>query len=304
MVPYLKRNETRVYRYRIVHRYEKFRLYRPDETVLTSLRDPITLFILVSCVLQPITMPTSSLRTPTCTCSKYVYDVFISFRGEDTRARFTDHLRKAFKDKGIRVYRDDSDLERGRPIWKELVQAIKTSRIAVIVFSKNYATSKWCLNELVEIMDCESSTSRCKCKYKQTLTVLPIFYDVSPSEVRTQKGNFSNKLPKGSKKKWRKALTESALLSGFSLRPDSSETDFIQQIVENISKTLNRRSLSAAPAGSEIIIHREDSSSITVNIYATPSPPPRKTTKAKKCACVICVIIVLCLLGLTIFIIM
>uniref|UniRef100_A0A7N2MS11 ADP-ribosyl cyclase/cyclic ADP-ribose hydrolase n=1 Tax=Quercus lobata TaxID=97700 RepID=A0A7N2MS11_QUELO len=205
-------------------------------------------------------MPSWSLRTTPCTCSKYEYDVFISFRGEDTRTRFTDHLCKAFKDKRIRVYRDDSDLERGKTIWTELVQAIKTSRIAVIVFSENYANSKWCLDELVAIMDCKSSTSKRRCKCKETLTVLPIFYHVSPSEVREQKGNFAEALPKGPKKKWREALTESAKLSGFPLTKDSSESKYIEQIVETISKTLNRESLSAAPAGSESNIHREDSS--------------------------------------------
>ena len=118
------------------------------------------------------------------------------------------------------MYRDDNDLERGKTIWTELVQAIKTSRIAVIVFSKNYANSKWCLDELEVIMDCKSSISKRRCKCKQTLTVLPIFYHVSPSEVREQKGNFAKALPKGPKKKWKEALTESAKLSGFPLKKD------------------------------------------------------------------------------------
>ena len=69
-------------------------------------------------------MAPSSFRPTPCTCSEY--DVFISFRGEDTRTRFTDHLYKALKDKSIRVFRDDSDLERGKTIWEELVQAIET----------------------------------------------------------------------------------------------------------------------------------------------------------------------------------
>lgn len=120
------------------------------------------------------------------------------------------------------MYRDDSDLERGKPIRTELVQAIKTSRIAVIVFSENYANSKWCLDELEVIMDRKSSTSRRRCKCKQTFTVIPIFYDVPPSDVRVQKGNFAA-LPNGPKKmvkKWRDALTESANLSGFTLNRD------------------------------------------------------------------------------------
>lgn len=59
----------------------------------------------------------------------------------------------ALKDRSIRVFRDDSDLERGRKIWNELVKVIETSRIAVIVVSKNYANSRWCLDELVVVMD-------------------------------------------------------------------------------------------------------------------------------------------------------
>ncbi|KAK4567259.1 hypothetical protein RGQ29_003175 [Quercus rubra] len=242
-------------------------------------------------------MPSSSLRAKPCTCS--TYDVFISFRGEDTRTGYTAHLYKALRDKRIRVYSDDNDLERGKTIWTELVQAIKTSRIAVIVFSENYANSKWCLDELVVIMDCKSSISKRRCTCKQTLTVLPIFYHVSPSEVRKQKGNFAKALPKGPKKKWKEALTESAKLAGFPLKKDSSESKHIEQIVETISKTLKRESLSAAPAGSESNIHREDSSAVPNIVDASLH---QKNTKANKCACSICVIIVSCILGLCIFI--
>uniref|UniRef100_A0A7N2RCA7 ADP-ribosyl cyclase/cyclic ADP-ribose hydrolase n=1 Tax=Quercus lobata TaxID=97700 RepID=A0A7N2RCA7_QUELO len=125
-------------------------------------------------------MASSSLPTPPCT-----YDVFVNFRGEDTRANFTDHLVTTLERKTIRVCIDDKDVERGKKIWIELEQAIKTSRTAVIVFSKNYANSEWSLNELVVFMDC--SKSRCN----QTFTVLPIFYHVSPSDVREQKGSFA-----------------------------------------------------------------------------------------------------------------
>ena len=77
----------------------------------------------------------------------------------------------------------------------------------------------------------------------------------------------------------------------------SSESKHIEQIVETISKTLKRESLSAAPAGSESNIHREDSSAVPNIVDASLH---QKNTKANKCACPICVIIVI--LGLCIFI--
>ncbi|XP_030939960.1 toll/interleukin-1 receptor-like protein [Quercus lobata] len=159
-------------------------------------------------------MASSSLPTPPCT-----YDVFVNFRGEDTRANFTDHLVTTLERKTICVCIDDKDVERGKEIWIELKQAIKTSRMAVIVFSKNYANSEWCLNELVLIMDCSKSRSN------QTFKLLPIFYHVSPSDVRQQKGNFAeDQLPnctyEDMVKKWREALTDAAKLAGFHLKRD------------------------------------------------------------------------------------
>jgi hypothetical protein len=69
------------------------------------------------------------------------YDVFVSFCGEDTHPSFIAHFFDALEREGIHPYRDDSDLERGRTIWPELVKAIEKSRVAVIVFSKNYTAS-------------------------------------------------------------------------------------------------------------------------------------------------------------------
>ncbi|KAK9992879.1 hypothetical protein SO802_022582 [Lithocarpus litseifolius] len=151
--------------------------------------------------------PSSSTSTLT-----YKFDVFVSFRGE-TRTNFTDHLIAALESRRIRVYKDDKNLPRGEIIWNELMKAIETSRIAVVVFSKNYATSNWCLDELVKIMDCQRKLNQ---------WVLPIFYDVSPSEVRDQKGNFAEELPNGSEAQvnsWKAALRDVANLSGLHLKP-------------------------------------------------------------------------------------
>jgi hypothetical protein len=110
------------------------------------------------------------------------YDVFVSFYGKDTRLSFTDHFFAALYRSGILTFRDDRELERGKAIWTELQKAIETSRIAVIVFSRNYAASSWCLDELEKIMECNRSFQQ---------IVLPIYYNVDPSELRAQKGNLA-----------------------------------------------------------------------------------------------------------------
>jgi len=109
------------------------------------------------------------------------YDVFVSFRGEDTRNNFTDHLFGALHKKNIVAFRDDTKLKKGENISSELLQAIEGSRILIVIFSKNYASSTRCLRELAKIADCIEV---------QEQTVLPIFYDVSSSEVRKQSGDY------------------------------------------------------------------------------------------------------------------
>ncbi|GKB69364.1 TMV resistance protein N [Tanacetum coccineum] len=64
----------------------------------------------------------------------------------------------------------------------QLFKAIEESEIYVVVFSTNYASSVRCLDELVHIMDCLGKLEQRK--------VLPVFYKVDPSDVRSQKGSF------------------------------------------------------------------------------------------------------------------
>ena len=149
---------------------------------------------------------------------KWKYDVFLSFRGEDTRKNFTDHLYTTLTQKGIITFRDDKNLKRGESISPELLKAIEESMFAIVILSKNYASSTWCLDELVKIMDCRK---------KMDQTVLPIFYDVNPSEVRKQAGTYAQAFDEYEKRfkdnmdkvqTWRTTLTEVANLSGFSLQ--------------------------------------------------------------------------------------
>ncbi|KAF7850043.1 hypothetical protein BT93_L5923 [Corymbia citriodora subsp. variegata] len=80
------------------------------------------------------------------------YEVFLSFRGPDTRAGFTDFLFHSLTDAGICVFRDDEELRVGEKIDESLLQAIDNSKIYIPIFSRTYATSKWCLRELTQIV--------------------------------------------------------------------------------------------------------------------------------------------------------
>nr|XP_043637864.1 disease resistance protein RUN1-like [Erigeron canadensis] len=165
------------------------------------------------------------------------YDVFISFRGEDTRKTFVDHLHSALVQRLIRVYKDDEALPRGDSIGPSLFKSIEESQIAVIVFSKNYADSSWCLDELVHVM---------KCREERGLTVMPIFYDVDPSELRNQKRKFGKAFAKQEVKNfmnadsWRKSLIEASNIAGWEPRhiANGYESKAIKEIVDKIQDKL------------------------------------------------------------------
>ncbi|KAI3826817.1 hypothetical protein L1987_00873 [Smallanthus sonchifolius] len=82
--------------------------------------------------------------------STYDYDVFLSFRGEDTRYNFTDHLLKALQEATIETFFDDTEIQIGEFLKPELESAIKSSRASIIVLSKDYASSTWRETILIE----------------------------------------------------------------------------------------------------------------------------------------------------------
>ena len=133
--------------------------------------------------------------------------MFLSFRGEDTRKNFTDHLYNALIKEGIRTFRDDDEIRRGENIELEIQRAIRESRLSIIVLSKDYASSRWCLDELVIIMERHSLVGH---------AVFPVFYGVDRCHVRDQSGRFGEafagqeKQFKDRVQEWREALRQVA----------------------------------------------------------------------------------------------
>ncbi|GKD05539.1 NB-ARC domains-containing protein [Tanacetum coccineum] len=170
---------------------------------------------------------------------RWKYDVFVSFRGDDIRKNFMDHLFNDFKQKGIHAFRDDTELPKGEEISSRLYKAIEESRFLIVIFSKNYASSSWCLRELVKILECKQIEDP-----KHEVRI--IFYDAKPDVVRKQKRSYAKAFAKHELSnrtevdKWREALSTAANLSGWDLQDMTNgyEYKFIDCISKDILKIL------------------------------------------------------------------
>ncbi|KAK8334425.1 hypothetical protein V6Z12_A10G269600 [Gossypium hirsutum] len=146
------------------------------------------------------------------------YQVFLSFRGEDTRLNFISHLLKALKDRGMHVFFDEDKLEKGEQLSQSLSLAIANSDLSILVLSKDYASSKACLGELSHIIDRKPNPT-------DKHIVLPIFYHVDPSDVRNIDGSFKTSFEEHDSKRqsdevqrWKAAFAKVGKLKGWHIR--------------------------------------------------------------------------------------
>ncbi|XP_039169592.1 TMV resistance protein N-like [Eucalyptus grandis] len=135
----------------------------------------------------------------------------------DVRNNFLGHLYKALNQNGISTFVDSEDLRKGDQISQALMKAIEQSCVAIIIFSEDYASSQWCLEELAKLMEC---------KEQKDLIVLPVFYKVDPRAVRGGRESYGRALTKHESKFgknsekvkiWKKALLDAGSLSGWHL---------------------------------------------------------------------------------------
>ncbi|KAK2974046.1 hypothetical protein RJ640_006238 [Escallonia rubra] len=158
---------------------------------------------------------------------------------------------------GFQTFRDDDSIERGNYLNLELPEAIKQSRISIVVLSKTYASSTWCLDELVTILECNRTHGN---------AVLPVFYYVEPSEVKKREGSFEKAFERyeneveeeGDHERrmelakrvegWKAALRQVADLTGMVLtnQADGHESEFIKKIVKFVGDKVKRALLSVA----------------------------------------------------------
>uniref|UniRef100_A0A6N2LE25 TIR domain-containing protein n=1 Tax=Salix viminalis TaxID=40686 RepID=A0A6N2LE25_SALVM len=159
-------------------------------------------------------MPNSLIVSSSPAALRLKWDVFLSFRGEDTRHGFTENLYESLSKEDIRVFLDNSGMAPGDEIDPTLMEAIEDSALSIIILSPRYANSHWCLGELARI-----------CELRRL--ILPVFYQVEPSDIRRQKGpleqDFMDHMERfGEEKvgKWREAMKKVGGISGFFVSDD------------------------------------------------------------------------------------
>ena len=139
------------------------------------------------------------------------YDVFLNHRGPDVKCSFVSHLYDLLRERGCNPFLDAKSLIKGNHALNSINEALHGVRVHLAIFSKGYAESKYCLNELSDMM-------------KSPEKVIPVFFQgVEPEHLRRiENGPFADafKTHLGKDrdedvKRWKIALLGASNLTGF-----------------------------------------------------------------------------------------
>jgi len=137
-----------------------------------------------------------------------MFDVFLNHRGFDVKWNFAADLHRALQDAGCRPFLDMKGLHD-----QKIYEALGRASVHVAIFSKHYAGSYNCLEELCAMIEKEK-------------LIIPVFYDVSPNDLHCKLHNgpyteafrqMDGWIPASKVKKWKDALCMVAQLPGFQL---------------------------------------------------------------------------------------
>ncbi|CAK9200268.1 unnamed protein product [Sphagnum troendelagicum] len=160
----------------------------------------------------------------------HTYDVFLNHRGPDVKTTFVAHLYDALCIAGFHPFLDAKSLIKGQHAFNSINEALSGVRVHIAVFSKGYAKSKYCLNELCDMLESGKD-------------ILPIFYDVEPEHLRRPHHGpfaaaFRKHLKRGRKdniKRWEEALLKVANITGFRLNEvNGDESQLKKKVVMKV----------------------------------------------------------------------
>ncbi|KAK3436919.1 LOW QUALITY PROTEIN: hypothetical protein EUGRSUZ_E03500 [Eucalyptus grandis] len=151
----------------------------------------------------------------------------MNFRGPDTRKGFADYLYTSLVDAGVQEF-TCSEMKRSVLIGFDFPSVIAQTKISIVIISENFASSAWCLKELVHILECRRSRGQ---------LVLPIYYKVKPSQLKYLTGRFRGAIDAHKRKMgemvvnyWIEALREITSVKGWKSEEFGHEGELVRRI--------------------------------------------------------------------------
>eukprot|EP01018_Ginkgo_biloba_P008693 Gb_07603 [translate_table: standard] len=154
---------------------------RIDCSVWTASRTGILrlrLKMVLNCCMQILRRVVNPLRlclAPLCLCLTAVAD-------DDTLSTKNDQIADYTQISVAFLHREEPRTEEEFP--EAITEAIRSSSVHIAIFSPHYAQSYWCLRELSLMLKTPNGT------------IIPVFYNVTPGEVRWGKGAFAEAFDK------------------------------------------------------------------------------------------------------------
>ncbi|XP_027906265.1 disease resistance protein RPS4B-like isoform X3 [Vigna unguiculata] len=182
----------------------------------------------------------------------WMYDVLINFTGDDIRNKFVSHLDSALSNVGFTTFLHHQNAVKPMHIQQPIHDLC---RVAIVVFTKTYSQSAWCLHQLQQIIEWHETYCR---------HVLPVYYEISPSDIRLQKGDFgkafeatahqtfSRQQLEHGMSRWSQALTKAANFFGWD---ESNYSFFVGKDRAYVREILNGCGVDA-DSGIRVLIDR------------------------------------------------
>ncbi|KAH7404111.1 hypothetical protein KP509_15G011500 [Ceratopteris richardii] len=171
----------------------------------------------------------------------YYGSVFLCHNKMDTQRNAVSVFRGILGSRGITCKVVDYEKERDE-MKLDVEKAIRNSTVQVIFLSENFVKCKDCLEEVDKIM---------KTKRPFEVKILPVFYNVPPSDVRHQKKgsayDFINveSSTDEERKRWAEALYRLSHLMGFEYNTEKMfQWQTLDEIARNVEAFLNKQAIS------------------------------------------------------------
>jgi hypothetical protein len=160
------------------------------------------------------------------------YHVFINHRGPDVKKTLASSIYHRLTNcHGLRVFLDQKELHTGDALSPAILGAIESASVHIAIFSKRYAESRWCLDELCWILRCNRK-------------IIPVFCDVEPTDLRyidSESGSYRKAFEEHQRKgrvamedieKWKTALNKASEISGLLFKTNESDHgEVLEEIV-------------------------------------------------------------------------